>query len=309
MVSPTTRETYLKNARSLERSFRRRGLSRSPESYADEIGRRSAKLHGSSLRMYKRSAVFRLESIGDQAGADRLRALLDELSLETGKRKRLVRRVPDALAACLLDQLGMRRTAIAKRTRDLLLATMVTGLRPIEWGSAVLIGDVLTVRNAKFKEGERANGAVRELELLESVTPAERSAIERTIAAFTKSPYASQRPNVSVAFKEALGAAIRQAGVSKWFYRLRVYDFRHQFSADAKASWGVGEGMVAAAMGHAVEETAIQHYGRAKHGSSRSKVQPSSSSIAKVRRLYAPERSRPSQPPVRQSNSPANGGR
>lgn len=309
MVSSTTRETYLKNARSLERSFRRRGLPRSPESYADEIERRSAKLHGSSLRMYKRSAVFRLESIGDQRGANRLRALLDALSLETGKRRRLVRRVPDALAAALLEQLGTRGTAIAGRTGDLLIATMVTGLRPIEWGSAALIGDILTVRNAKFKEGERANGAVRELELLDTVTPAERSAIERTIAAFRQSPYASQRPNVSVAFKEALGAAIRQSGVSKWFYRLRVYDFRHQFSADAKASWGVGEGMVAAAMGHAVEDTAIQHYGRAKHGSSRSKVQPSAASIAKVRRLYVPERSAPSQSPAPSSNGPNNGGR
>lgn len=289
MVASKTRETYLKIARSLESSFRRRGLSRAPESYADEIERRSSKLRGSSLRMYKRSAIYRLESIGDLTGADRLRSLLQEREMETGKRKRLVRRVPDALAIALLEQLESRGTAISKRTRDLLLATMVTGLRPIEWSTASLSGNILTVQNAKFKENERANGPVRELELLSSVTTEERTAIERTIAAFKRSPYDSQRPNISVAFKEALGAAIRQSGVSKWFYRLRVYDFRHQFSADAKSSWGIGEGTVAAAMGHAVEDTAIQHYGRAKHGTGRSKVKPTTESIAKVRRLYTTE--------------------
>lgn len=300
MISEATRENYLKNARSLERSFRRRGLPRAPESYADEIERRSSSLRGSSLRMYKRSAIFRLESIGDHDGAARLRALLEESQMETGKKRRLVRRVPEDLAQALIYQLHIRNTAIAHRTRDLVIATMITGLRPSEWSAAELRGDLLVVRNAKFKEGLRANGETRELELLPSVEPSERQAIESCIEAFHRSPYTSQRPNIAVAFKEALSAAIRQTGQSKWFYRLRLYDFRHQFSADAKAEWGVGAGHVAAAMGHSVEDTAVQHYGRAKYGSGKSKVRPTSASVAKVRRLYAPKtepkRPTPSQP-------------
>lgn len=305
MISAATHETYLKNARALERSFRRRGLPRTPESYADEIEKRSAGLHGSSLRMYKRSAIYRLESIGDGAGAMRLRALLEASDMETGERRRLVRRVPDELASALVEQLTERGTKIAVRTRDLLVATMVTGLRPSEWSDAEVYDGVLVVANAKFKEGVRGNGEVRELELLSTISSAEMDAITACIATFRTSPYAKQRPNIAVAFKEALGPAIRAAGVSKWFYRLRIYDFRHQFAADAKSSWGVGEGLVAAAMGHSVEDTAVEHYGRAKHGSGKSKVKPTVSSVAKVRRLY--ERSTPPQPPRPLESGPAIG--
>ncbi|MCX8502148.1 MAG: hypothetical protein ORO03_10735, partial [Alphaproteobacteria bacterium] len=112
------------------------------------------------------------------------------------------------------------------------------------------------------------------------------------------------RPNLAVAFKSALGEAIRQLGESKWFLRLRVYDFRHQFSADAKQEWGVGQGMVAAAMGHSVEDTAVEHYGRKKYGKGGLKVRPTATSISKVRRLYPVQGATPTQsPPAAPSGS------
>lgn len=298
MIASSTKETYLKNARALEKSFRRRGLKRSAASFFDEIERRSGSLRSNTLRMYKRSAVYRLESIGDQQAADQLRAMFDDAELTTTKKRRLVRRVPDELVDALLSVLSNRPTIIAKKTHDLLLAMIVTGLRPTEWELATIEGNVLTVKNAKYKEGVRANGEYRELELLPSVTTDERAAIERCMALFSRSPYQSVRPNISVEFKSALGTAIEMAGLTKWFYRLRIYDFRHQFSADAKQEHGIGAGVVAAAMGHSVEDTAVSHYGKKKHGSGRSKVMPSKASIAKVRRLYKPDTPAPSPSPT-----------
>ena len=121
--------------------------------------------------------------------------------------------------------------------------------------------------------------------------------------------YKTVRPNLAVAFKAALGEAIRQLGESRWFLRLRIYDFRHQFSADAKHEWGIGTGMVAAAMGHSVEDTAVQHYGRLKHGKGGLKVRPSAESIAKVRRLYPVQGPTPPALTPPTSPAPAGGGK
>lgn len=301
MIEKTTQETYLKNARSLEVAFRKRGEKRSAQSFFDEIMKRSVKLRASSLRMYKRSAIYRLESIGDINEADKLRALLDDADITPIKKRRLVRRVPDDLVESILTVLDNRTTRIARKTRGLLLAMITTGLRPSEWENATLNGNMLTVKNAKFKTDLRANGEYRKLELLPTVTDQERDAIKRTIDLLHTARYKSQRPNISVEFKSALGEAIEKTKTTKWFYRLRIYDFRHQFSAEAKSAWGVGEGKVAAAMGHAVEDTAVQHYGRSKYGSGRTKVIPSSESIAKVRRLYEPM----SKPPALSPRKPS----
>lgn len=264
------------------------------QTYFDYLMEKSAELCTSTIRIYKRSVCFALESEGRERDADELRGMFDQVDNPArGRKLKLVRRVPQRIFERTLRILRESKSKTSQQAADLLVATAITGLRPSEWANASLSGRLLTVPNAKHSE-LRGNGEERELELLDTITVEERTAIENTMQLIRAKGYKTVRPNLAVVFKAALGEAIRQLGESRWFLRLRLYDFRHQFSADAKLEWGVGTGMVAAAMGHSVEDTAVQHYGRRKHGKGGLKVRPTVESIAKVRRLY----------PVQGSTSP-----
>lgn len=277
---------YTSNARRITSEVVQRYGSATPQTYYDYLVEKSAELCSNTIRIYKRSVCFSLESTGRSDAADELREMFAEVEAPiAGRRLKLVRRVPHRIFRQTLMNLRDSKSKTAHHTADLLVATAITGLRPSEWSNANIENGILTVRNAKHSE-LRGNGEERMLELLDTLTEDERSSIKRTMQLIRAKGYKTVRPNLAVAFKAALDKALRQLGESRWFMRLRIYDFRHQFSADAKHEWGIGTGMVAAAMGHSVEDTAVQHYGRRKYGKGGLKVRPTSESIAKVRRLY-----------------------
>jgi integrase len=281
-----TKIVYFENARRMTSEVLERYGADTPQNYFDHLMERSEGLCANTVRMYKRSVCFALEESGRTDEAEELRDLFDGVDPPSrGRKLKLVRRVPTRIFERTLRILRESKSKTSQDAADLLVATAITGLRPSEWAAAEIRGRVLVVQNAKHSD-VRANGPERELELLDTITAEERSAIERTMELIRAKGYKTVRPNVSKAFKDALGSAIKQLGESRWYLRLRLYDFRHQFSADAKMEWGIGAGMVAAAMGHSVEDTAVEHYGKRKHGKGGMKVRPSAASIAKVRRLY-----------------------
>ncbi|WP_299592539.1 hypothetical protein [uncultured Tateyamaria sp.] len=281
-----TKIAYMKNAERIAGEVVSLHGSDAVEGYFEYLMVKSTELCTNTVRIYKRSVCFSLEEAGRNDDADRLRQMFDEVENPArGRKLKLVRRVPHKIFERTLRNLRESKSKTSHRAADLLVATALTGLRPSEWANAVLEGRILRVKNAKHSD-VRGNGEHRELELLDSITEDERAAIERTMKLISEKGYKTVRPNLSVAFKAALGEAIKSLGESRWFLRLRLYDFRHQFSADAKHEWGVGTGMVAAAMGHSVEDTAVEHYGRRKYGKGGLKVRPSQTSISNVRRLY-----------------------
>lgn len=287
---------YTTNARRITQEVTDRYGSATPQSYFDYLMAKSAELCTNTIRIYKRSVCFSLESAGQADAAEELRGLFENVeSPAAGRKLKLVRRVPHNIFERTLLILRESTTKVAHQSADLLVATAITGLRPSEWSNAAMERRTLVVRNAKHSE-LRGNGEHRQLELLDTLTEDEWDAIQRTMNLIREKGYKTVRPNLAVAFKTALAEAIRQLGESRWFLRLRLYDFRHQFSADAKHEWGIGTGMVAAAMGHSVEDTAVQHYGRRKHGRGSLKVRPSIESVAKVRRLYPVQEPTPQGP-------------
>ena len=292
---------YTANGSSITAEVLKRYCSVSAQTYFEYLVEKSAELCTNTVRMYKRSVCIKLEHDGKEAEANQLLGLFDAIDNPArGRKLKLVRRVPHKIFERTLSILRASKSKTSHHAADLLVATAITGLRPSEWENASLDGRTLTVQNAKHSD-LRGNGEERELELLDTITVEERAAIENTICLIRAKTYKSVRPNLAVAFKSALADAIKQLEESRWFMRLRLYDFRHQFSADAKLEWGIGTGMVAAAMGHSVEDTAVQHYGRRKYGSGGMKVRPSDASIAKVRRLYPVQDAPPAAP------SPATG--
>jgi len=298
---------YSTNARRITAEVAARDGTVTVDGYFSYLMEKSAELCTNTIRIYKRSICYALETDGRAIDADVLRGMFDAVDNPArGRKTKLVRRVPQRIFDRTLRILRESKSKTSRQAADLLVATAITGLRPSEWEAARIEGRILMVPNAKHSE-LRGNGEERELELLDTLSEDERRAIDNTMLLISAKTYKTVRPNLAVAFKSALCEAIRQLGESKWFLRLRVYDFRHQFSADAKLEWGVGQGMVAAAMGHSVEDTAVEHYGRRKHGKGGLKVRPTVESISKVRRLYPVQGAIPPAPSA--PTAPAGSGR
>lgn len=147
----------------------------------------------------------------------------------------------------------------------------VTGLRPIEWNRASVVGNCLIVRNAKATNG-RSHGEEREIVITSSQ---ELHNIAALCMKLGGPDYEKHRLHVS--------RAIKNHARTLWPKSEKLpslYTARHAFSAEAKATLSKEE--VAALMGHASTETAGRHYSRRRYASGFLKVRPSAQDVAAV---------------------------
>lgn len=153
-----------------------------------------------------------------------------------------------------------------------LLATLVTGLRPVEWWDAELEGDWLLVRNAKYSTHNgrpaRAFAPYRHLWIGE-LRDAERNAIQTFLEVIKTLDYQAAKAAMDLAlYRLQKGLWPRR----KHFYSL--YSARHQCIANAKRD-GSSSDALAALVGHLSRETARRHYGRSQAGHTGSGRRPS----------------------------------
>ena len=165
-----------------------------------------------------------------------------------------------------------------------MLANMLVGLRPCEWRYAHLDDSsgkfILVVQNAKIS-ADRSNGALRHLDI-SGLRSIELKWIKLHLNGIKKY-------TVSNATWNSLYEGVRQT-IRRLMRRLMVtqrkypslYSTRHQFAANAKSA-GYSKVEVAALMGHAVDTTAGEHYGKKKHGSGGCKVKPDRVEVNSVR--------------------------
>lgn len=166
-------------------------------------------------------------------------------------------------------------------------SSILTGLRPIEWKNALLVnyaGEIaLKVENAKNTNG-RSHGQYRHL-VLSNLTSEELKSIKqhlnniRTFSGLEEYDY----------FYRGCKTTLYKANRKIWRRRskhITLYSSRHQFTANAK-SGGLRPEEIAALMGHAVDNTNIEHYGRKSAGQNSSKVKPISIEIEKVKKNYS----------------------
>lgn len=206
-----------------------------------------------------------------------------------GSRRRkgggLLRQMPEETRRKIANGLYGLGTVYGLVAGDLVLATPVVGLRPKEWAEATLEGDTLSVVNAKFKEGVRANGRLRVLRMDRAKMAAdEQQAIARLVLYMAGRSWNSIRPNLSPLFKQVIAGLVAAGEIEARWKRLRFYDARHQFSAELKADLDATKGEVAAAMGHASAMTAVHHYGRRRRAERPSAVRPTAESVAAVKK-------------------------
>jgi integrase len=191
--------------------------------------------------------------------------------------------LPEQDWQALFIALGKSDSKWAMPAIQWLAATLVTGLRPIEWRNAVLTGKCLTVQNAKATNG-RAHGETRTLDLSRSAA-VERSAVGAFVET-VKQHAESGFPDLYNGVRSLLRRIARRVFEGRKKFP-SLYTARHVFAARAKATFG--RDWVAALMGHASTSTAARHYARAHHarGGRPLGVEPSQDNVDAVRRSAA----------------------
>ena len=171
--------------------------------------------------------------------------------------------------------------------KNWLYAGVLTGLRPVEWANASLSHDMskLIVKNAKNTNG-RSHGDFRTIHLT-YLSDLEKKYIQEHV----KTANYYQQLEQFDKFQKSCGDLLRI--VSKKLYPKRkqhpcLYSLRHQFAADAKAS-GLSREEIAALMGHAVNDTATNHYAKKQMGKSFTRVRADPEEVLRIKKVFSGE--------------------
>lgn len=164
------------------------------------------------------------------------------------------------------------------RSVKMLLASVATGLRPIEWDSAQaeeIKGEIyIRVRNAKGTNG-RAHGEYRTVGIaadhpLSNVVMSHLREIQDfAIANPSKPGYYTAECNEAI--KKVMQEIAQAQGIR--YIALQMYTGRHQFSANVKRA-GFSDAQISYMMGHNSARTARDHYGKAVSGHTRKTLGP-----------------------------------
>lgn len=292
-IADSTIALYRRRAASLGRWVARQNRDDTPQVWIDALQARAGHLAQASWKQYRHALVWYLRETRGEAFAASFDALAVEAQTPPPRRQKLLKRIDPAVLSVIMTwfrgQGGRGRERLGSRIADLMLATIVTGLRPCEWRSVTRPEpERLVVRNAKFKPVSgghgRGNGRERVLLIAGHILGSEADgAIDRTMAWLGGRIWEDVQPSVSRALKAGLRIMVSRRIIGQQWARLRIYDCRHQFSADAKATLDLFAGEVAAAMGHRSALTAVEHYGKRRHGrAGKTAVRPSAESVLAV---------------------------
>lgn len=304
-LSPSTAVRYEERYLALERRYSKdAGVENmTPDEVVASLLQTKPTLSMSTFRQYKASVLYYLERHHPQheIAIDRLRGessagLKKSTSMTSGPKQKFVPNpVWDVIESALTERadIGYKR---AEGLRNVLAATLVTGLRPNEWTSAQFGHHaesgrpVLRIQNSKATNG-RANGETREL-FIDDLPPADVAAIGGAIE-YCRARDDSEADGIVqslkneladtkrwIMIKERLNAKVR----ARHIHPITLYSFRHQFIADAKSTWE-DPVIISAAVGHNSTKTAFEHYGKRKHAQRQVRVLPTPESVASVQNV------------------------
>lgn len=242
-------------------------------------------------RQYKSSVVYYLENYPDIQSATEALEYLKEitsygaLSYTERTSSLKLKKITYEDWSKLDAYLSQKNQKWHEQLRYWLRASIITGLRPIEWKNAILFQHenelALKIQNAKSTNG-RSHGPTRTL-LLKSLSDDDLKAIKghlnnvRTFVGMDEYDY----------FYRGCSLALYKSCRRCWPRRkkhITLYSTRHQFSANAKSS-GFSRPEIAAMMGHAVDITAIIHYGKKTAGNENLGVIPLEDEVQKIRQI------------------------
>lgn len=266
-----------------------------PRTFVGWLMQYRSSISRATWRQYKAATVHLLESEIKETDDPISKEALARLSLADSRGCKLKtnktsgmkqKKMPLKDLYRIIKHLDDNPTAWGDPLTDWLIAGILTGLRPVEWGGSVIknvAGEpALIVNNAK-STNQRSHGDKRTL-LLGGLSDDEKESIKKHV------DRATMWFNSGEYERYKRGCSSTLAGVSRkiWPNRAKhatLYSLRHQFTADAKAS-GYTRAEIAALMGHAVDRTATCHYGKRVSGGQMVRVRPSQDEVAKIRATY-----------------------
>lgn len=288
-----TQAKYYKRAVSLIRRAKiALGLSLTdsldPRQFVAWLSEQRKTLARTSWRQYKSAVVCFLSKEPPSGSVDEALDWLRDVDVEgcqkktektSGtKLKRLNQRDFQRITEYLRENKGKWNTPLL----DWMVSATLTGLRPQEWADAKLDkidGEIaLVVKNAKSTNG-RAHGFSRTL-LLGALSVDEIDTLRRHVERASQFAGVEQFDELYHGCSHTLHYVCRKL----WPRRTKhvtLYSCRHQFSANAKAS-GFERDEIAAMMGHAVDDTAIRHYGKKSAGDELVRVRAHKDDVDKV---------------------------
>lgn len=294
--SEQTKQRYLNRSRQLiARARKELGIRDSEDldvrQLAIWLSEHKRNINSKSWRQYKSSVIYFLETCQDELAAEEAIEYLRNQD-SSGSKTKTDKTSSMKLKKITIEDWTKLESFFTERgnkwhdeLKFWLRSSIITGLRPTEWKNAVFCSyegkPALKIQNAKNTNG-RANGPIRTL-VLENVSKEDLAVIKthlnnvRTFAGMGEYDF----------FYQGCAVALYKACRKCWPRRKRhitLYSTRHQFSANAKSS-GMSRTEVAALMGHAVDETAGEHYGRKQAGNERIGVSPIESEVDSVRRV------------------------
>lgn len=285
MPSQKTETAYRRSAARFDAELRRCALEPTPENYVVVATVAEPYLTDASWRFIRASLKWWITVSQSVERAEQFTRLFRASRPAVKPKRKLAKGLSQQLESDLIEVLRGGKAGRYKRlAADMLEAGVATGLRPVEWKDVELTGDVLRVKNAKYRPGISANGEKRELYIVDEVISIEqRAAIDRVIAALNGVEWDVIGTHVRRALRSAKNKLKEMSLISGKEMRTRIYDARHQFSANAKNALDYEGGEVAAAMGHRSAVTAHVSYGnrrRARGGGL--PVKPSIESVNNV---------------------------
>lgn len=289
-IAETTQKLYASHGRRFDQWLSQNAVEPTAEGYVLALQAIAGKLSKKTWRLYRNAIWWWIaEHNRQRATAIKFNMLSDFVDKPPTKKRVLKRHVePDILWIILLALRRRKRGTMGGRVADLMLAMAATGIRPNEWQSVQIDGRQITVQNAKYHAPSparpgRGNGPARTLVLDEDMNGTRiEAAIHRTANWMRGKPWARVQSGANRVFRTTVNAEIKSGHLPKEWSVIRIYDCRHQFSADAKANLDMLAGEVAAAMGHRSVITSISHYGKKANGRGRTVIRPSEASISAV---------------------------
>lgn len=298
--APSTLKAYPVRARWLIQRCRRE-LKLSPHDALDYrrlvgwLVQTKINLNAKSWRQYKAAMAYFLElevaRDHDPVAEEALAHLMSEGSEGSQKTTRKtsgtkLKKFPLRDYRRILEHLENHPSPWAADLTRWLSAGLLTGLRPIEWGQSRITSahgePALVIQNAKATNN-RAHGTHRTL-LMGGLSDTERDLIGEHVRRAVDFRQANEYERFVQGCATTLARTVRKIWARRDRYPT-LYSLRHQFAADAKAS-GLTREELAALMGHAVDTTAGQHYGRRSAGLEMVRVRPDPAEVARVRQVF-----------------------
>ena len=291
-VEPATRKQYESTARRFARWLEARGSDlQEPDQWVDALQALTVGRSRATWRLYRHAITWHLRETQGGVISGRFSLASEGVERPPTKKRPVLRHIEPEVLDAIVRSLISRRSERARRLADILISMVVTGLRPSEFSTARLTDGVvrtLIVNNAKYaadtaEKPGRGNGPSRELVIDERASPQIVGAIIRALDWCHGRDWSSLAPNANALFRATIKKLVSRREIGSKWQRLRIYDCRHQFSANAKEHLDLLAGEVAAAMGHRSVVTAVSHYGRRRFArSGAAMVRPSEKSVADV---------------------------